>query len=573
MLYDKTERSGNLKKIRLFCMLFSAIMILSCCSVCVYAEKGATKVKEVNVAQYKDAVLSGDAESPYFPISNLLDGARTTFSYPQSGTDGAYITIDLAKRYKLKRLELYSRQDGGIDIDSRTNFKILLSNDSEFAEFKEAASFEGQADDSFQQNGGITLELDGKEAYRYIRILKTAQGFWAWGELKAFADVTVTQITDNSNQITLNGWYLEGDAALGETFSPSKILDGSNDTFLYQMNGAYNYFTVDLGDEYYVDMIEMDKRNDGQASWYYVHDISMYGSNEVMTQTDGGVKNEELPSLDAYGYDKLSYIQMLPENDPDRQFPLNDINKGYSEMVRDTASSYRYLTYKKNNNQTFTELSEFRAYCVNPEIYKSALSGNIISIDFTDKIDESSIDTSVALTVNGEKKDASCSLSDDGYTLLVELGQTYYSSKISVTVDGIVSERGVKLDKAYVLDFDAPPAIDVKEEDFIIMDAQSETQITSLVEAQSGKVKAKLKFSNNTPDMDESVVILSLVLDKNDNTIIKASEKRVILPKNSQTDVVTDEIVLPNTGDYKLRVLVWKDYNIFMPWVASKTIY
>ena len=177
------------------------------------------------------------------------------------------------------------------------------------------------------------------------------------------------------------------------------------------------------------------------------------------------------------------------------------------------------------------------------------------------------------MTVNDEKKDASCSLSDDGYTLLVELGKPYYSCKISVTIDGIISERGAELDKAYVLEFDAPPAIDVKEEDFVIIDSQSETEITSLADAQSGKVKTKLKFSNNTPDADESVVIISLVLDKNDNTIIKANEKRVILPKNSQTEVTTDEIVLPDTGDYKLRVLVWKDYNIFMPWVASKTIY
>ena len=245
MVYDKTERSGNLKKTRLLSLFFSAVIALSCCSFLVSAEESAKKSKEVNVAQYKNVVLTGDEESSYFPIGNLLDGARSTFSYPMSGTDGAYITIDLAKRYKLKRLELYSRQDGMIDIDSRTNFKILLSNDADFAEFKEVASFGGEADASFEQNGSLEIELDGKDAFRYIRIEKTAQGYWAWGELKAFADVTLTKITDSSNQITLNGWYLEGDASLGETFSPSKILDGSNDTYLYQMNGEYNYFTVD----------------------------------------------------------------------------------------------------------------------------------------------------------------------------------------------------------------------------------------------------------------------------------------------------------------------------------------
>lgn len=559
-----------MKKKRLLSIFLLAVIMVGCCYIAV-AEESATKT--INVAQYKDVVLSGDNQSPYFPISNLVDGARSTFSYPESGTDGAYITIDLKKRYKLKRLELYSRQDGVIDIDSRTNFKISLSNDADFAECDVAASFGAEADASFAQNGSLEIELDGKNAFRYIRIEKTAQGYWAWGEIKAFADVTLTKITESSNQITLNGWYLEGDASLGETFSPAKILDGSNDTFLYQMNGEYNYFTVDLGGEYYVDMIEMDKRNDGAASWYYVHDITMYGSNTIMTETEDGTKNEELPSLEAYGYDKLSYIQMLPENDPDRQFPLADVSKGYSEMVKDTGTPYRYITYKKNNNQTFTELSEFRAYYVNPEIYESTLLGNVITIAFTDKIDETSIDENVVVRVNGEKKDALCSLSDDGYTLLAELGQAYYGSKISVTIDKIVSKRGAELDKAYVLEFDAPPAIDVKEEDFVIMDAKTKTQILSLDNAASGKVQTKLKFVNNTLDKDESVVILSLVLDNNDNTIIKANEKRIVLPENSQTEVITDEIVLPSEGEYKLRVLVWKDYNLLMPWVASKTIY
>lgn len=565
-----------MKTKRLLSLLFSAVMVLSCCSFAVSAAEGTTKIKEVNVSQYKDAELTGDNESSYFPLTNLLDGARSTFSYPESGTDGAYITIDLAKRYKLKRLELYSRQDGVIDIDSRTNFKILLSNDADFTDYEEAAEYDGTADTSFSQNGSLTLELSGKDAFRYIRILKTAQGFWAWGELKAFADVTVTQITDSTNQITLNGWYLQDDASLSAAFAPTNILDGSNDTFLYQMNGEYNYFTVDLGNEYYIDMIEMDKRNDGAASWYYVHDISMYGSNTLMTETEDGVKNEELSSLDAYGYDKLSYIQMLPENDPDRQFPLVDISKGYSEMVKDTGTPYRYITYKKNNNQTFTELSEFRAYCVNPEIYESILSQNMITISFTDEIDETSIDNeSVKVYVDGIEKGVVCNLADDDYALTIDIGQVYYSSKITVAINGIISKRGVGIDKSYVLEFDTPPAIDVNEEDFVIVDADGENnpQINSLSEAKSGKVSAKLKFSNNTPDKDETVVILSLLLDKKDNTVIKADEKRVLLAKNSETEIMTDGVVIENSEKYKLRILVWKDYNLLMPWVASKTIY
>ena len=55
---DYTERSDNLKKKRLLSLLFSAVLVLSCCSFAVSAEKGTTKIKEVNVAQYKDFELT-----------------------------------------------------------------------------------------------------------------------------------------------------------------------------------------------------------------------------------------------------------------------------------------------------------------------------------------------------------------------------------------------------------------------------------------------------------------------------------------------------------------------------------
>ena len=159
-LIIKIKRGDRLKSFKLISLMCVLTMLMQLFSVnFVFAEEDIyenlpVKTVEVNVAQYKPVSIGSGTENATYPLSNITDGNRETFA---AFTYSNQITIDLMRRYNIKRIELYARTSYASE-SWCSNFKVYGSNDEDFSESKELHSYGAYNSDLFPVKGSYSFD-------------------------------------------------------------------------------------------------------------------------------------------------------------------------------------------------------------------------------------------------------------------------------------------------------------------------------------------------------------------------------------------------------------------------------
>ena len=207
----------NLKRMKLFVAMLVAVCMLVP-TVCSAKTLETTRVENMNVAVGKPVYAAateeggrltngtrGDRLDPGFctytgadvtlPTGDVVAGAAS------AATD--WYIVDLEKAYKLTEVRLYSRGDEPTTTDNwMGEFVIEVSNSILFPENETVnlggigATIEGTGVTS--RETPFVAELDGSEAYRYIRLRKTAWTYFGWAELEAYSDVEIVDPYGNA---------------------------------------------------------------------------------------------------------------------------------------------------------------------------------------------------------------------------------------------------------------------------------------------------------------------------------------------------------------------------------------
>lgn len=401
------------------------------------SDRALTVTREVNVALNKP-IMATDENTSY-PVTRLVDGNRgrsdtNSFCVPSSTTASSYIQIDLQKRYQVKRIELYDRL-GTNESGGRVNFQFQGSNDENFASYDVLGGI-GASDvnNEFPNEGVYTLNLDAQNDYRYIRLQRTAYGYWGYNEIKVFADVEATEISRFRSAKASHQYS----SAYGGDKAVDGISGNSGNCWIGQYSVAgYKYLTVDLEKAQHVGLIEMEGRA-GVANGLSTSDWTIFGSN-VMAE------DAVMQTASPEGYTKL-YATGSRESDykayEDYVFPWQ--KDGMLRSAVDDSAAYRYITFRHKNTAAHTpEIGEVRAFVLNPMVNSVVKNGNTVTISFSDQMDRNTL-TSANVKVydaSAAAQDVALNVADD-YT--VSFDTTVTGGKV-VLSEAITNAYGVEL--------------------------------------------------------------------------------------------------------------------------------
>lgn len=586
----------NLKRAKMLVALALAVFMLVP-AVCSAKTLETTRIELMNVAVGKPVYAPateeggkltngsrGDRLDPEFcnytgadvtlPTGDVVPGAAS------AATD--WYIIDLEEAYNLKEVRLYSRGDEPTTTDNwMGEFVIEVSNSILFPKDQTVnlggigATIEGTGVTS--RETPFVAELDGSDAYRYIRIRKTAWTYFGWAELEAYVEVEVVDPYGNATfkEVSRNkptevnyGTYYDGETV--GNWSPDKVVDGK---FLdwqgWIMDGVsdrpaapYNLL-VDLEEDMPITKIEMFGRPNvptevNRNNWKVYGFTEAEGKPDISGEIVGG---KELISV------TTPFAQITDTVNP-------DADDGLSKIV-DNSVPIRYLVFSKVKNE-MGALSEIRAYVVVPEVLDAEMiNASKLELKLSEAVDEATLDAGITVLVDGEKVIPSFDMGDD-LSLAIDLKKEYFDAKIDVLVtEDLLNESGIGFLETEVSLF-TPKALAVSA-GFVNSLTESGTEISSISEAlTSGKISAEVVVENNTKDEKTDVLVITALYNEN-NFIVASGEKRVTVDELSTETVyagftLPSEVTSQNADKYKVRAYVWKDYSLLKPWISRVTL-
>lgn len=357
----------------------------------------STALKKLVNGSYSDFVHADDGENTngtYVSGTVTLPSGVTVNS--ASGQKDDWFIVDLGRRYQISKVKVWPRVSGFNAVQMRY-FDIEASNTEDFASNVTLASVgaEGVADSSTP----VVCDGDGG-AYRYIRIRKTGNTSYSFGELEVFADIKTQEVSRN-RQVSAN-YYTPS------SFKPSYTVDGvttnANQCWLVSETGKsddigapYN-LVVDLERDYPVGMIEMFSRHNSAAS-VYRSNWNIYG----YTNEQGN------PGADRDSYSDGTLLWKVGSTGYDAS--------GLKAMINGNGK-YRYIVFSKFEHQILA-VGEIRAEVVMPKVVGASRENDkTINVSFTEKMNIASLEAEDAVTVTAEN------------------GTVYTPSAISLTGDG-----------------------------------------------------------------------------------------------------------------------------------------
>ena len=549
----------------------------------VSAAEGVSITGDINVAQGKPVYAAVSAEG--YKLTNgvykeyLIPpsyGAKVDVELPTgdvvpgaaSAADDWYI-VDLGKRYAVKEVKLYPRGDGGYVANQwMTNFKLLASNDITFATENTTELGAIGADDAAcgvtSETTPFVIKLDGSKAYQYIKLQKTAWSYYGYGELEVYAEETLEEV---SRDKAVTGNY----AKTGTWADVCNITDGvtDSDSDCWYVEWGWNkdpkeaipYAVVDLGEDTPIDMIQMWTRRT-------IPEGAMPTSNwEVYGFEDGS-------DVTAEDFSPESGTKLLVPTSA--EFPCNlaaNDPKNYYEKGLD-GTAYRYVVFQKTYYNV--QLAEVRIFTAVPTANSAVLDGNKIIVGFSDVMKASTIADGLTVKIDGaDAEDIDYEMTDES-TLEIDLGKQYFDSQIKILLtDDIKNESGVGL-KARNFTLHTPKAL---ETDITWQNSKTGegTVIESIADAvEAGEIGVKVSFVNNSSENEASSIVIAALYDSN-NYIVAADEQRITVDALKDGSVTVgfdlpDEINADNAANYKLSVLLWKDFSLMKPWIPKVTL-
>lgn len=397
--------------------------------------------KEINVALNKP-VTSTLTQHTDFPVSNLTDG-RSSAAVRGTGDisdEGKYIQIDLLKRYNVKSVKIWDR----LDVDQehgRVAFDIQASNDANFGSY---VTLGGNNDaNAFKHGTPFEIKVGNTKPYRYIRLVRKNNGYWAYSEIQVFADVDVTEIS-RYKAVDTNTQYADAN------FDVTKAVDGNTaSTWVgdYSKGGEYSYLRIDTEKSRHIGLVELETRK-GNKEPNLMHGWSVYGGNEkTEISTSDNVLNGTYTRLYATGYNGNNYIEGLSPFTP----VLEGQTGKLSVPLKDT-QGYRYIVFRnsENGNHFTPEVGEVRAFELNPMVNSISKTGKKITVDFSDKMADITAEDISITAMSGQMVSVSdVALSADRYTLTFNVTEGFNAGSITIS-DKITNEYGIDMANPYV---------------------------------------------------------------------------------------------------------------------------
>ena len=368
------------------------------------------KTDSVNVALGKPVTASENLV-PYenWDWSRLTDGNAATIVAPtmDSRSDSDNLTVDLGKRYSIDKINIVSAAN---DDMGRIQVEIQAANNADFSDAVTLDSINAFYDETkFPKNGTWTIYTDGRNAYRYVRIQKTASAFWMYGDLEVYASEYITEVSRNKP--------VEASIAVYANNKPEYAVDGKNDStntgwwsaYPGVGGGKYNtfgtdeigdYLTVDLEESLPISYIEIEYPNGISDNVASRQGWSVYGSNSLPAKTETSPLYR--PQLAVIGSINADGFTELCTTGVNNYIPVYSVEKivgmsgnlynaeGTISQKVDSGTPYRYITFKKLN-KNIAQLGEVRAYVTNPTLGSIKKDGENIILSFSDEMDASTL--------------------------------------------------------------------------------------------------------------------------------------------------------------------------------------
>lgn len=441
-----------------------------------------------------------------------------------TGRENDWYIVDLGKQYKATGVRLYYSTKNGSSLTRYINYmKILASNSITFDESETLGTIGGTVPASVtSSNPYFEIKLDGKKAYRYIKIQKTHQTEYGYKELEVFADSMTTEVSRKASVEATK---------YNSSFAPSQAVDGtisgSNGWGVTSAPGSTyvpNNMIIDLGKDYPLGMVEVFGRK---------------GYNTVYARYLAGFGYSEAAGKPA--------LSGTPANPTGSLFTVG--SKGFGDSGErfsvDTAN-YRYLVISKTTNEVVW-LSEVRALVENPMVNNVTISdNNKITISFTDRMEPATLNEN-NFTIDGIELSNPTFETDwnGGYDVTFDYSGEIVSGMVLVVSDNVRNEYGIEMaaDESIVLEYN-PFTVTCGGE-----------EVNEITAGASHNVKATV-----TSQSEKTAVLYVAVKDADDNLIsCKKSEETVIAA--GEIVEITVEGIVPKTGE-KICIYLWEDETL-----------
>jgi len=482
-----------------------------------YADMSSSTKTDINVALNKPVTSANISFYSSYPAQWATDGMSQMLTTDQmvgaalgSAKAGAYIQVDLLRRYNLERIEFNARLDLA---DARkadyTNLKILASNDADFADYDVLDEIGAYDENKFPYSGMWTINLDGTKDYRYLRVTNGNTGNEiSFGELKAFADFDAFKVTDASTTKATAPYA-------HETFDESYAIDGikatasSNQYNFYILypagsgdshHGKYAYLQLELDKAYHVGYAEVHPRlNEWGSQQASRHHFDFFGSNTELDEATG-TTTKYLEN--AEGFTKLSRI-LGGTNYTAEELPFYHANEGVYKVTFDDSEAYKYIVRKNNSTYVGIQLSELELYTIAQKVNNVTVDGSRITVHFADELISTTVsDETIILTdADGNViKHENVSVDDYSYSFDAS-GITEGEYTLTVS-ENVMNKYAVPMiaDDETTIKIDAVTDATLSEGDAVATELKAETSYTFSAkltnydsEATSGTVYVALK--------------------------------------------------------------------------------
>lgn len=487
--------------------------------------------KNVNLAEQVAVVSSADNSDAAFLTDGLLSSAV-------SGTavlDETF-TVDLKRYSKITDIKLWPASDSTTVGADLSNVALEISNDG--VEFTLLDSQGDMSGESLTAEDAFTVTAEPGTVCRYVRVRKTAAGSYKFGELQVFAAVKAievsreadAEVTETSNSLPV---LAATNAVDGYMWSAWRLTDVSHTT---PVN-----LVLDLGKDYPISLLELYQADPFVDPSYTAFDF--YGASEL----DGKPGVDGTPTADLL-------------------LSMNGISESSKTFTIPTGN-YRYVVLSKAARHALA-IAEFKAYTFMPEFAYSELSGQTLTVRFSDEMDPTTFGD-IVVKVDGVAKGIPAS-APDNYTAQFTLDSMYYGSTITAEIPATVTNScGVAVEAAVATEF-SPASVEMQDFKFLNGKLDTSTEINSLSGHTSAA--ASVTFTNNQPEKTETVILLAALYDAN-NTLICVDEARAtLLPGSAPTSLKAGFTLPTDTTGCTMSVFIWKDYEFMKPWTLHQTL-
>ena len=537
------------KKYAAFVLITALVLSFAC--VGAFAEITDVKVeKNINLALHKSVVSSGGNTN----AGLLTDGLYNTSAVLGTAVKDETFTVDLGRLARLTDVKLWPVQSPvSIAGAKMSDVALEVSGDGDVWT---TLAVQETVSSSLTKESVFSFELDGEEYYRFVRIRKTQEGLYEYGELEVFADVNAIEVS-RGKTITATS---ESSAA-PTAYTWASVVDGVTTAYGWLVENDLHgekCIAVDLGKEQAVDWVEMYTRRGTAVGAAYNRNWIAYGlgeGDEDYLLSPGGVGTQIFTSLATSG-SQANFPANIEANDP----------KNHLYETLDGKTEYRYFSFRKTDYHL--GLAEIGIFSIMPEVIGAELDGLSLKVSFSEEMDTDTF-SDIVVKINGVEANFSADALDD-YTAVLELDNIYYGAKVDVVIpESVKSVRGfgtcASVETCYF-----PQALEISGPVFINGTDEESTEITELSGNRAAGVK--MTFKNNQPQIAENIIMVAVLYDAN-HTIIRMDEiKETLLPSSDEQTLIAGFDLPADTTGHTLSVFVWKEYRFMSPWFTHKSI-